>query len=83
MARQYQPIWEQIKEIGVCEISAHKVYHRRIIKATVKEKDLDLGYKLECSESYPPTQAVLRTSKSGSVIRFTLILKPLITLDSI
>jgi len=83
MTRQYEPIWQQIKANGHCEISTHRAYHKRIIKATVKEKDMDLGYKLECTERYPPVQAVLRTSRSGSVIKFTLILKPLITLDSI
>lgn len=83
MLRQYEPIWIQIKSEGYCDISTHRAYHRRVIKAVVKEKDMDLGYKLECSESYPPTIAVLRSSRSGSVIKFTLVLKPLITLDSI
>jgi hypothetical protein len=81
--RQYEPVWIAIKTQSHCEISAHRAYHRRIIKAVVKEKDMDLGYKLECTERYPPVQAVLRTSRSGSIIKFTLILKPLITLDSI
>jgi len=83
MPRQYEPIWTQIKQTGMCEISSHRAYHRRIIKAVTKEKDLDLGYKLECSEMYPPTQAVMKSFRSGSVIKFTLVLKPLITLDSI
>lgn len=81
--RQYTPIWNEIKINGCCDISTHRAYHKRVIKAVVKEKDLDLGYKLECTERYPPVQAVLRSSRSGSVIKFTLILKPLITLDSI
>ena len=81
--RQYEPVWLAIKTNLVCEISAHRVYHRRIIKAVVKEKDMDLGFKLELSERYPPQYALLKSSRSGSVIRFTLIYKPLITLDSI
>ena len=81
--RQYTPIWNEIKIKGFCDVSTHRAYHRRIIKAVVKEKDLDLGYKLECSERYPPQIAVLRSSRSGSIIKFTLIIKPLITLDSI
>ena len=81
--RQYEPIWQEIKLNGYCDISTHRAYHRRIIKAVVKEKDKDLGYKLECTERYPPQIAVLRSSRSGSIIKFTLTLKPLITLDSI
>lgn len=81
--RQYEPIWNQIKTESYCEISAHRAYHRRIIKAVVKEKDLDLGYKLECSERTPPVFALMKSTRSGSVIRFSIILKPLITMDSI
>jgi hypothetical protein len=81
--RQYEQIWTNVKQESHCEISAHKAYHRRIIKAVTKEKDMDLGYKLECTERYPPVQAILKTHKTGSVIRFYIILKPLITLDSI
>ena len=81
--RQYEPVWLEIKLNGYCSISAHRVYHRRIIKAITKEKDKDLGYKLECTERYPPVQAILKSSRSGSVIKFSLLIKPLITLDSI
>lgn len=85
--RQYTPIWNQIKTEFHCEISAHKAYHRRIIKAVVKEKDLDLGFKFELSERSPPQTSLLKSSRSGSIIKFTLTLKPLttrhITIDSI
>ena len=81
--RQYQPVWNEIKLQGICKISAHRAFHKRIIKAVVKEKDLDLGYKLELSERFPPQISVLKSSRNGSVITFTLIYKPLITLDSI
>jgi hypothetical protein len=83
MLRQYEPIWIQIKSEGYCDISTHRAYHRRVIKAVTKEKDKDLGYKLECTERYPPVQAILKSTRSGSVIKFILILKPLITIDSI
>lgn len=81
--RQYEMIWNEIKLEGFCKISTHRVFHKRIIKAVVKEKDLDLGFKLELSERYPPQISVLKSSRNGSVIIFTLIYKPLITLDSI
>jgi hypothetical protein len=81
--RQYEPIWIQVRDTGMCEISTHKAYHARIIKAFWKEKDMDLAFKLECSEAYPPIRCVSKVEVTGSVIKFTLIRKPLITLDSI
>jgi hypothetical protein len=81
--RQYEPVWIEVKLQGFCKISAHRAYHKRIIKAVVKEKDLDLGFKLELSERYPPQISVMRSSREGSVITFTIIYKPLITIDSI
>jgi hypothetical protein len=81
--RQYEPVWIQLKSELMCEISAHKAYHRRIIKAVTKEKDMDLGFKLECTERYPPVTAVMHHRRNGSVISFYLVYKPLITLDSI
>lgn len=81
--RQYQPVWEQIKSQGFCEISAHRAYHLRIKKAVVKEKDMDLLYKLQCSESNPPTVAKLRSRQKGSVIRFTLHISAFISVDTI
>lgn len=81
--RQYEPVWNEVKLQGFCKISAHRAFHKRIIKAVVKEKDLDLGFKLELSERYPPQISMMRSSRSGSVITFTIVYKPLITLDSI
>lgn len=81
--RQYSPIWEQIKRDGYCEVAAHRAHHPRIRKALRKEKDLDLGYKLECSEANPPIKAVVRVTQLGSVLRFRLVITPAITLDTI
>jgi hypothetical protein len=81
--RQYEPIWNQIKQNGLCEISAHKAYHRRIRKAIRKEKDQDLAYKMHWLEQSPPMEATVTTKCTGSVIRFTLHIRPLITLDTI
>jgi hypothetical protein len=70
--RQYEPIWIQIKQNLKCEISAHKAHHRRIVKAVTKEKDMDLGYKLELSELNPPKHALMYSKSKGAVITFTL-----------
>lgn len=81
--RQYQPVWDSIKTSGRCEIAANKVYHPRIKKAVVKEKDMDLGYKLECSEMKPPKRGTLKSNSVGSKIIFTLNISEVITIDSV
>lgn len=73
--RQYEPIWIQVKTEGRCEISTHRKWHKRIIHAMWKEKDLDLEYKLWCSEQSPPIQARLSIQRTGTVIKFSLVLK--------
>lgn len=83
MPRKYSPVWRQAKLDGFCEISAHKSYHKRIRKALRKEKDEDLLYKMECLEAIPPVQATLKVTVKGSIIRFTLHISPLITIDTI
>ena len=88
--RQYEPVWIAIKKNPnpptgkfSCEISAHKAHHSRIIKAVVKEKDMDVGYKLECSEMNPPQRSRLRVTTLGSIIKFKLTLQTAITVDTI
>lgn len=77
--RQYQPIWEQIKLNLSCDISAHRAHHLRIIKAVVKEKDMDIAYKMERLDSY--SKAILTSKKEGAVIKFTLTIRPYDPLD--
>ena len=81
--RQYQPIWEQIKRDGFCDVSTQRAWHARVKKAVIKEKDMDLGFKLECSERWPPVNAFLETKRDGSILRFRLTFKPSYTLDTI
>lgn len=75
--RQYEQVWVNVKNspLLTCSISAHKAHHRRIIKAVKKEKNMDLAYKLECSELTPSSYAVMSSSRSGSVVTFTVELK--------
>ena len=77
--RQYQPIWEQIKSTLSCDISAHRAHHLRIIKAVVKEKDMDIPYKLERLELH--SRAILTSKRVGAVIKFTLTIRPYDTLE--
>lgn len=81
--RQYQPVWIEIKTTGMCRITAHKAHHRRIIKAVTKEKDMDLGFKLECLEAETPIRPVMLSKCEGLIITFTLQLRSSITVDNI
>lgn len=49
--RQYQPIWNRIKTHKHASIVTHPNNVTRVIKAVIKEKHKDKGYKLLLSES--------------------------------
>ena len=44
--RKYQKIWELIKDNKRCCVEVHRLIAARVIKAVIKEKDGDVGYKL-------------------------------------
>lgn len=46
MASKYRPIWIKIKKTGKATVSAHPLLFRRICKAVIKQKDLDLAFKV-------------------------------------
>jgi len=72
MARKYAPIWEQLKAHGRATIATPVPFHRRIIRAVIKEKNLDLGYKvLMAEESKSPR---LEYESHGSRLQFRLII---------
>ena len=50
--RKYEQIWIKLKRTGKATITAHPLLHARIIKAVVKEKYNDSGYKLQISPHY-------------------------------
>lgn len=73
--RQYQPIWEKLKAVPLSEastkgvsVTANRVLHPRIIKAVVKEKWMDLGYKL----AIEPRKCILTHSRKHAVLTFYL-----------
>jgi len=75
--RQYQPIWNQIKQTGTATIVAPVAFHRRIIQAVRKEKWRDIGWKLLTSEAgvryeLQDSAEVHDGADSGSVT-FTLV----------
>jgi hypothetical protein len=66
--RYYQPVWEELKKKQTARVTAPKSLHRRIIKAVIKEKWQDYGYKIELGNY----NAVISYSISNSIITFTL-----------
>lgn len=47
---RYSPIWEELKKNGTVTIVASPALHKRIVKAVLKRKNLDVGYKFQQSE---------------------------------
>jgi hypothetical protein len=71
MARKYNSIWIALKKNGHCAISAHTALHARIVKAVIREKDWDVGFKLLNQEN--GRMMKLRYEKDGAMIRFFLV----------
>ena len=46
----YQPVWDGLKKYGQMEVISDPRHHKRIKKAIIKRKDLDLVYKLQVAE---------------------------------
>ena len=75
ITRQYEPIWLKLKSmppreaetIGV-SIIANRLLHARIIKAVIKEKWMDIGFKIELDDR----RARLDYVKKNSEITFYL-----------
>ena len=72
--RKYQQIWEDIKSKGSCTIAAPREYHRRIIKAVMKERTEDTVYRVELEMK--KHFARLTYKQDGSKIKFTVTVYP-------
>jgi hypothetical protein len=68
--RQYETIWNRLKQDQRVSVTSPRHYHARIIKAVKKEKWKDLVHKLLLSEQDQYARLVL--ARSGPVITFTL-----------
>lgn len=66
--RLYEPIWIKLKAEGIASLTANRRLHARIIKAVIKEKWLDTGYKLQIY----PWRSKLTYSTQHAVITFYL-----------
>lgn len=71
---KYAPIWEKLKKSSPVSIAAPIESHRRIIKAVIKEKWKDAGYKLLLAEkALEATLEVRKDSSNPKVIHFSLV----------
>ena len=61
--RQYEPIWNELKASKTVSITAPIYNHRRIIKAVIKEKNIDEGYKFILAER--GMKAILEVDKGN------------------
>jgi ATP-dependent protease Clp ATPase subunit len=65
--RKYEPAWKKLKSEHLIKIAAHPAVHARILKAIIKEKDMDVVYKLQMSEDCKKA-LISHESKSGQLI---------------
>jgi hypothetical protein len=66
--RKYEPIWHKLKQTGQVSITANRLLHPRIIKAVIKEKWGDIGYKV----SIEPARAKLSYISTHAILKFYL-----------
>ena len=72
--RQYQPIWEAIKRNNHASLVAPIRGHRAIIKAVIKEKHKDEGYKLLLAEKCLRVRLkITRDRINKNLLTFSLI----------
>lgn len=71
-SRQYHAIWKRLKTDHIVSVTAPRPLHSRIIKAVIKEKWMDLGYKIQLDGKV----AVLSHTRKNAILTFYLDLKP-------
>ena len=71
--RQYEPIWNKLKKTKQARIKAEVCRHATIKKAVIKEKDNDLAYKLELTET--KMAAKLEITSEGKILTFKLVVR--------
>lgn len=68
---RYSIIWIKLKAERKVKLSAPALAHRRLRKAIIKRKDLDLGFKFEMSEQN--RRPHLSFKSEGSVLTVELL----------
>lgn len=68
--RKYYPIWQKLK-LKSRQVVVHPPHlHARLIKAVMKERTMDTGFRLELSEANQ--EAKLFATSDGNMITFRL-----------
>ena len=82
--RKYEPAWLELKKKRILRLAVPRPLHKRVIKAIIKEKWLDIGYKFErINQSYWDELAYTR---NNNIIEFRLVAHAVlesVTVDSI
>lgn len=68
--RKYQPIWLELKTKNEVLVVHPNHLHARLIKAVLKERTMDTGFRLELSELNRYAKVFFRST--GNYITFTL-----------
>lgn len=69
--RKYYPIWAKLKAEKSVRIRVPSVYHSRVKKAIIKEKNIDIAHKFLLAEQQLKQSLVI--SFEGEVIYLRLI----------
>jgi hypothetical protein len=81
--RMYEPSWHALKKSNLdpkrIVIAAPKAFHRRIYKAIIKEKDMDVVYKMQLHENAQSA----KLSKKSEDARLTIFMELSIGLDEL
>lgn len=68
--RKYYPIWQKLKTKRKVVVVHPAHLHARLIKAVMKERTMDTGFRLELAEA--DSHAKIVTSSTDNYITFTL-----------
>ncbi len=68
--RKYQPAWLKLKQKGSLSILTPKHLHARVIKAILKERTMDTGFRYELSEANKCAKVFAKSD--GNIITFKL-----------
>lgn len=61
--RKYQPIWLELKKHSKVVVVHPAHLHARLIKAVLKERTMDTGFRLELAEADRNAKVLSSTSK--------------------
>jgi hypothetical protein len=68
--RTYEPAWHKLKSDLELRIAAEPSVHARIVKAVIKEKNMDVIYKIQLDEECK--RAILTWNKQHKMLIFKL-----------